>query len=111
MTRLSLSTENLSHGLNATHTAIVAADGAQFDYDASVFLHVVNTDDTDPITFTIRTNFTNDGLALPDRTFSVPALAERFTKFLKRDVYKQSNDKVYIDASADGLEVAVLKAL
>src|SRR5262245_57167954 len=110
MARATLSVQTLTHGLAPTYTAIVAANDAQFAYDPDAFLHVKNTDTDDPIVLTIPTNQLIDGdLTVPSRTITLPALGAKFTETFPKETYRQSDNMVYLNAPADGLEIAVLK--
>src|SRR5262245_2843002 len=112
MARATLSVQTLAHGTAPTYTAIVAANDAQFVYDPDAFLHIRSTDDTNPIVLTIPTNQNIDGdLDVPDRTISIPAEGAKFSRKFEKETYKQSDGMVYLNAPADGLEIAVLKVL
>lgn len=110
MARATLSVQILSHGLAPTYTAIVAANDAQFVFDPDAFLHIRNTDGVNPIVLTLPTNRNVDGdLDVPDRTISLPASGAKFTRTFEKETYKQADGMVYLNAPADGLEIAVLK--
>jgi hypothetical protein len=110
MARATLSVQTLTHGIAPTYTAIVAADDAQFVFDPDAFLHIRNTDAEDPLVLTIPTNRNVDGdLDVPDRTISVPADSAKFTRTFEKETYRQTDGMVYLNAPADGFEIAVLK--
>jgi hypothetical protein len=110
MTRASIAIQTLSHGLEPSYSAIVAANDAKALWDVDAFAHVQNTDDENPITLTIVTNVTLDtDLLLPNRAVVVPAGGAVFLRPFARAVYRQTDGYVYLDVAADGLEIALLK--
>lgn len=69
------------------------------DKNAALLLYV-NNGSGSPITVTIQTPGTVDGLAIADRTVTVAAGAERFIGPLTAKDYNQSDGTVYVDFSA-----------
>jgi hypothetical protein len=108
MARLTIAAQTLTHGLNPTYSSVVGADDAQFSYNAEAFLHIKNTTGSG-IVLTIPTNgYTADDLVVPAKTITVPANDEVFTKAFNRDIYRQSDGYVYLNAPSNGLDIAVL---
>lgn len=72
-----LSTQNIIRGgLQASYTAVAASHTYTNDTDYRTFFHIVNG--ATPMTVTIVTSQTVDGLAVSDRTVSVGASEEHF---------------------------------
>ena len=97
-------------GLNPAYAAPDAVNGNQFAFSDRVFLHAKNGAGA-PITVTIITPGTVDGLAVPDRAVVVPAGGERMIGPFTAAAYRQADGNVYVDwSSAASVTVALLKA-
>jgi hypothetical protein len=94
MARVELPVQNtLSSGLKATYTA-ATVDGHAFDnQDGKVVLHVKNGGGV-AVTVTAVTPGTVDGMAVPDRTVSIPAGEDRFIGTFRRSIYNQDDSLV-----------------
>lgn len=102
MARAALTVQSTSRsGLNAAYTA-AAVDGHAFEnLRENVVIHVKNGG-AGAVVVTIATPATVDGLAVPDRTVSIPAGGERFIGPFSKSVYNQD------DTEGDtGIEEAV----
>ena len=76
------------------------ANGNQFVNDGQCFLYVKNASGS-PITVTIDTPGTVDGLAIANLTVSVPATTgERMIGPFPPGIYGQADGKVYVDWSS-----------
>ncbi len=84
-------------GLSTAYTAAIA-DGHKFLFDKQVFVHIKNTNGSSR-TLTIQTPGTVDGLAVADRTVTIPATTGDVMVGPFSDKYLQSDDMVYIDYS------------
>jgi hypothetical protein len=85
-----------SSGLNPTYTAAIA-DGHAFDNaNGDVILHVMNAS-AGSITVTIDVNKSTDGLAIPDKTITIPAGENRFIGPFKESLYNQDSTTPDID--------------
>ena len=73
-------------------------DGNSFRLAAGRVLHVKNGSGA-PVTVTVPTPQTVDGLAVTDRAVSVPASGERLIALGTQSVYRQSGGLAYIDYS------------
>lgn len=91
MARTVLAVQSVTRsGLNATYTA-ATVDGHAFDNTTEkVFLHVKNQN-AGTIVVTIQTPITVDGLAVPDRTVSIPTASERFIGIFPKEFYSQND--------------------
>lgn len=92
---------------------VLLADGADFVNDGTVRLRVANASGGD-ITLTALTPITvGDGgaaaLAVADRAVSVVDGTVRYFGPYPTGIFNQSNGKVYLDVSADGLSIAAFK--
>lgn len=95
-------------GLEPSYTA-ANADGDSFKNNGRVVLHAKNGSGA-PITATIQTPGTVDGLAVSDRTVAIPAGEERIMGVFPPADYNQSNGEVYVDYSdVTSLTVAALR--
>jgi hypothetical protein len=86
-------------GLNATYTTSMTAgagNGVRYAYTGREALHVKN-DSGGALTLTIKSALTVDGLAVADRTVTVPAGGARFVLPGTADVCKQTSGEVYIE--------------
>lgn len=105
MPRASLSKQSIVRaGLNASYTVTTAADGAEFANTGVEFVHVKNPT-VGTIVVTFVTTQTVDGLAVADRTVSVPASGERFIGPFPVATYGST---VTVNFDVDGAQVAVL---
>lgn len=78
-------------GLDPTYTVGDAVNGHSFDNDhEDVALHVKNGG-ASPVVVTFATPNTIDGMALPDKTVTVPAGEERFIGPFPRSLYSQAD--------------------
>lgn len=110
MPRTSLSIQPTTRdGLAATYSAADAASGNDFANSGAEFLHVKNTG-ASPVTLTIPTSITIDGLAVTDRTVTIPATTgDLFIGPFDNSFYG-ADGRVQLDWSgATGVTVAVLK--
>jgi hypothetical protein len=96
-------------GITPTYNAGTVTDGDGFTNDGVTFIHVLNTGGS--TTLTIQTPGTVDGLAITDRTVTIPATTG--TKLIGPfpvDKYNQSDGKVYLDWSqVTGITFAVVR--
>lgn len=102
MARTALSAQATSTaGLKPTYAA-ANVDGHMFTPEAGRVL-VVKNGGGSSITVTVQAEVTRDGLALPDRTVTIPASEERLIGPFAPDVYRQKSGadkgKVYVDFS------------
>ena len=111
MPRQALTAQTINRtGLTPTFATVVAADGAQFNYDSTLrtFLRIKNTAGT-PAVVTVRIATTVDGVAVTGggkaNTIAATTGDEMMGPF--GTDYKQSDNKVYIDTDTD-VDVAVL---
>lgn len=81
-------------GLEATYAA-AAAGGDEFVNDGARFVHVKN-DDASAKVVTLETQATVDGLAVTDRTVSVPAGEDRFIGPFPTGTYNDADNKLQI---------------
>lgn len=99
-------------GLNATYTTPAAAganEGVAFPNTGRETMHVKNAS-AGAVTLTIPTPLTIDGLAVADRTVSVPAGGDRFIGPFPGEYYNQSDGHVYVEFSAvASVSVAAIK--
>jgi len=104
-----LTAETISRsGLEPTHNA-ADAGGDEFANTGDEFIHVTNGSGG-AITVTIETGGTVDGLAIADRTVSVPAGEERLIGPFPKSTYDDGDGLVQLTYSAvTSLTVAVLK--
>ena len=86
-------------GLTAGYTAMEAS-GVAFANEGRSILHVKNL--TGGATLTVVTPNTVDGLAIADRTVTIPANTETFVGPFQPGVYNQSTDVVYVDVTTAG---------
>jgi hypothetical protein len=86
-----------SDGLSPVYTP-ATADGHAFVNDGEVALHVINGG-ASPVTVTIETPLTIDGLAVSDRTITIPAGEERFVGGLSPRTYNQADGTVFVNAA------------
>ncbi|MBN9393437.1 MAG: hypothetical protein J0I20_35730 [Chloroflexi bacterium] len=96
-------------GLAATYSAPDASNGETIPNDGKTILHIKNTNGT-PLTVTIATPGTVDGLAVADRTVTVPATTgDRFIGPFPTGTYNQPGNVLNVDySSATGATVAAL---
>jgi hypothetical protein len=96
-------------GITPTYNAATApaTGGDGFSNDGKTFIHVLNTGTEK--TLTIQTPGTVDGLAISDRTVTIPATTgNKMIGPFQTSIYNQSDGKVYLDWS---LETAVTFAV
>ena len=103
MARQSLTVQKPTRaGLNATYTTSMTAgagNGVKFPYTGKESLHVKNASGS-TLTLTIKSALLVDGLAVADRTVTIPAAGERFVLPGAVDVCKQADGNVYIEFDA-----------
>jgi len=85
-------------GLEQTYAAAVA-DGEKFSNDGRMFLHVKNGAAA-PITVTVQTPGTVDGLAVAEQVITVTNAEERMIGPFPPGIYNQSDGMVYVDYSS-----------
>lgn len=110
MSRTTVVPQELSRaGITPTYNAATATDGDAFTNDGHTFVQVLNASGA-PITLTIQTPNTVDGLAITDRTVSVPATTgNKMIGPFPPAIYNQSNGQVYLDwSSATSVTFAVV---
>ena len=99
MARTALTVQDIVRaGLSPSYTAAIA-DGHSFANNGRVFAHIKNGDAAEK-TITIQTPGTVDGLAVADRTVTIPASEERMIGPFAPAQYNQGNGTVYLDYSA-----------
>jgi hypothetical protein len=108
MARLTIAAQTLSHGLNPTFTAIVAADDAQVVWEDGIFFEIQNAAGSSQ-TVTIKTNQSVDGLTVPDLTIVIPDGETRHTKSFPKDTYRQADGKIYINTTTNGVSLAAIR--
>lgn len=95
-------------GLEQTYAA-AHADGSKFANDGRTFLHVKNGAGA-PITVTVQTPGTVDGLAIADQAIVVTNAEERMIGPFPPGIYNQSDGMVYADySSVTTVTIAVLR--
>ena len=88
-------------GLSPTYVAADATDGHEFTGSQNEVIHVKNAN-ASAVTMTIITNMTQDGLAVADKTISIPAGEERICGAWLSSVYHGSSASlVQFDFSID----------
>jgi len=99
MARTTVSAQTLVRtGITPTYNAATATDGDAFENDGKTFIHVKNAGSQ--ITLTIQTPGTVDGLAVTDRTVTIPATTgDKMIGPFPTSQYNQSDGKVYLDWS------------
>ncbi len=86
-------------GLTAGYTSMEAS-GVAFANNGRTFMHLKVG--TGAATLTIITPNTVDGLAIADRTVTLPASTETFVGPFQPGVYNQTTDVVHVDVSTAG---------
>jgi len=95
-------------GLEQTYEA-AQVDGNKFSNDGRMFLHVKNGA-ASPITVTIQTPGTVDGLAVAEQIVTVTNAEERMIGPFPPNIYNQSDGMVYVDySSVTTITAAVLR--
>lgn len=95
-------------GLEQTYGA-AHVDGNKFANDGRMFLHVKNGAGA-PITVTIQTPGTVDGLAVAEQIVTVTNAEERMIGPFPPNIYNQSDGMVYVDfSSVTTITAAVLR--
>lgn len=109
MARSSLTLQDVERsGLEPSY-ASANADGNSFANNSRVVLHAKNGSGS-PITVTVKTPGTVDGLAVADRTVAIPAGEERIMGVFPPADYNQSDGSVHVDYSdVTSLTVAALR--
>lgn len=109
MTRTSLSYQQIVRtGLEETYAAVDASNGNQFQNDGRMFLLVKNGGGA-PITVTITTPTTVDGLAVADQTVTVTNGEQRMIGPFPPNLYN-TDGYVYVDySSGTSVTAAVLR--
>jgi len=110
--RVALTVQEIGHG-GAAETFVAAAaagTGNSFPCDGKTWLHVKNTGLIKSMT--IQTPGLVDGLAVADRTVSIPATTgDKVIPPLPPSQYAQADGSVYIDLDSEtGVTVAVFRA-
>lgn len=111
MPRTALTVQTTSRaGLAAVYSPADAVNGNDFPNTGGEFLHVKNTGAA-PVTLTIPTPVTIDGLAVADRTVSIPATTgDLFIGPFDNSFYGGNDGRVQLDwSAATGVTIAVLK--
>lgn len=99
MARTALTVQQIVRsGLNPSY-ASANVDGHSLPNGGTEFVHVKNGGGSS-ITVTAQTPGTVDGLAIADRTVSVPNGGERIIGPFPRATYNQGADEVFLDFSA-----------
>lgn len=114
MARTDLSVQQMSQsGITPSYTAAIA-DGHMFYNGEATFIHIKNTGTEK--TLTIQTPGSVDGLAIADRTVTIPATTgDKMIGPFRAGVYNQisgaDKGKIYIDYSSEtAVTVAILRA-
>ena|SRR3990167_3538091 len=95
-------------GLEQTYEAAYV-DGNKFSNDGRMFLIVKNGAGA-PITVTVQTPGTVDGLAVAEQTITVTNAEERMIGPFPPGIYNQSDGMVYVDySSVTTITVALLR--
>jgi len=98
MARTALTVTQVTRAGVALPAAAANADGHSVANDGSVILHIVNGGGA-PITVTIVTPGTVDGLAIADREVIVAASANRLIGPFPREHYNQADGTVHVNFS------------
>lgn len=100
MARTTLTVQNIDRVGLTPALAAANADGSSFANDGRTYLQVKNGSGA-PITVTVQTPGTVDGLAVADLTVTVPATTgDKKIGPFPVGVYNQAGDVVYVDFSA-----------
>jgi hypothetical protein len=100
MARSALTVQTISLSGVTPSYAAANVDGHEFTNDGKTFLQVKNTSGS-PITVTLQTPATVDGVALADPTVSVPATTgDKMIGPFPTRAFNQSGGVVYVDFSA-----------
>jgi hypothetical protein len=100
MARTALSVQSIVRaGLSPTYTAANVDGHSVANEGKQTFIHVKNGG-ASPITVTIPTPGSVDGLAVADRTVNVPAGEERMIGPFPAAFYNQADGTVHVDFSA-----------
>lgn len=96
-------------GLAAVYSAADAANGNEFPNTGSEVIHVKNTS-ASPVTLTIPTPLVIDGLAVADRTVTIPATSGDLFIGPFDNAFYGASGLVNLDwSSGTGVTVAVIK--
>ena len=96
-------------GTVPTYGAVDAVNGDEFTNDGRTFIHVKNGAGA-PITVTISTPGTVDGLAVAERTVSVTNASEKMIGPFPPGTYNQATGEVHLDySSGTSITIAVCK--
>ncbi len=95
---------NTTTPLNPTMSAL-GTDGIAVIPDPDSELIVTNGGGG-PVNLVVKSNLTRDGVALPDKSVSIP-VGTRYLKMFTDDAWKQSDSRIWLDGN--GLSVAVIK--
>ncbi|MCA9940552.1 MAG: hypothetical protein KC418_18065 [Anaerolineales bacterium] len=98
MARTALSTTQVSRTGVAMSPSAANVDGHSLAYQENLLLYVANGGGS-PITVTIQTPGTVDGLAVADRTVTIPAGSNRWIGPFPKEQYRQSDGSIYVDFS------------
>ena len=98
------------NGAAPTFAAADQANGMEFANNGDVILEVKNTS-ASPVTVTLTTPITVEGIALTDPAISVPATTgDRIFGTFSPQVFNQAGGTVYVDFSASsGVTIAAYK--
>mgnify|MGYP006292739519 CR=1 FL=1 len=109
MARQTLAVQDIGRsGLDPSYSA-ADSEGHEFQNNGRVFVHVKNGDGSNH-DVTIQTPNTVDGLAISDRTVTVPAGEERMIGSFPPGHYNQSDGNVNVDYSAiTGMTIAAFR--
>lgn len=94
-------------GLNPSFTTVAQANGATVGMEQGDVLALKNTSGA-PVTATVITPGSVDGIAQPDLPITVPASSTVYHGRTTLGAYRQSDGRVYIDVSA-ALDMALLR--
>jgi len=103
-----LTKQTASRSANAITMAAAAAGGDKFDNTGSELVLIKNGSGS-PVTLTITTPATMDGLAVTDRTVAIPAGEMHLLGPWPTKYYNDSNGQVSLGYSAEtSVEVAII---
>lgn len=107
MARTARTVQQMSRaGLAPSYVAVDNTNGETVPNNGTTFIHVKNTGGS-PCTVTVGTPGTQDGLAVADLTFSVPATTgDRMAGPFPAGIYTQSDGNIYVDFSTGTSVVA-----
>ena len=110
MARVDQTVQNIDRdaGLSPTYAA-ANADGEAFQNSGREIIHVKKSS-AGGATLTIQTPQTIQGLAVAEKTITVPGSGEIFVKPLPPSTFNQNDGKVYLDWSSEtDITIAVIR--